>query len=80
MPELGLTLLVGQYAQRRYLGARAGATLTDTVRRFREFLPRHLPLPHPSPRNRIWLRRNPWFEGEVIPELRRRIALLVGTN
>lgn len=74
MPALRLILLVGHYAQRHYLGARAGATLTDTVRRFREFLPRHLPLPHPSPRNRIWLRRNPWFATELLPELRIRVA------
>lgn len=74
MPDVRLILLVGQHAQRHYLGVRAGATLTDTVRRFREFLPRHLPLPHPSPRNRIWLRRNPWFAAELLPELRRRVV------
>ena len=65
-----LTLLIGQYAQSYYLGDRVGRNLTETVRRFREFLPEYFPLPHPSPRNRPWLHRNPWFEKELIPELR----------
>ena len=54
-----------------------GATLTETVREIREHLPRFLPLPHPSPRNRIWLRRNPWFETEVMPELRTRVTRIL---
>lgn len=77
MKDVRLILLIGQYSQARYLGERAGATLTDTVRAYREFLPRHLPLPHPSPRNRIWLRRNPWFETEVIPDLRAHVARIL---
>lgn len=67
-----LTLLVGAYAQRRYLGTRA--SLTDTVRSWRDHLPDILPLPHPSWRNTGWLRKNPWFEADLLPVLRTRVA------
>lgn len=68
-----LTLVIGQYARRWHLpGARGN--LTETVRDWRCYGPGLLPLPHPSPRNNLWLRRNPWFEEEVVPELRRRVA------
>ncbi len=77
MKHVQLIILIGQYSQARYLGTNAGATLTETVRRGAEYLPRFLPLPHPSPRNRIWLRRNPWFETEVIPTLRTRVAQIL---
>ena len=73
MTNIRLTLLIGQYSQRHYLGDRSKATLTETVKEFRDHLPAFLPMPHPSPRNRLWLRRNPWFEEEVVPELRRRV-------
>jgi len=73
LPGIGLTLLVGLYAQNFYLGGRRKATLTDTVRAFREYLPEYFPLPHPSWRNQAWLRKNPWFESVVIPALRRRV-------
>jgi len=73
LPNLKLTLLVGAYAQRCYLGKRTGKTLGETVSRWREFGPTMLPLPHPSPRNRLWLRRNPWFEDEIVPALRVRV-------
>ena len=72
--EVPLVLLIGQYAQARYLGARRKPTLALTVQSAAEYGPRYLPLPHPSPRNGIWLRRNPWFETDVLPELRRRVA------
>lgn len=72
LPALRLTLLIGQYAQRYYLPDR-GATLGDTVQRWRDWLPRFFPLPHPSPRNRLWLRRRPWFEQEVVPALRTEV-------
>ena len=75
MPSLRLTLLIGSYAQRHYLGAQAKSTLTETVRAFREYPPNLLPLAHPSPLNFRWQARNPWFESEVLPELRRRILL-----
>jgi uracil-DNA glycosylase len=77
MPRIELVLLVGQYAQAFYLGARRKATLAATVRAHEEYEPRFLPLPHPSPRNKLWLRRNAWFEGEVVPHLRRRVAPLL---
>ena len=77
MRDVHLIILIGQYSQARYLGDKAGATLTETVRGWRDHLPRFLPLPHPSPRNRIWLRRNPWFETDVIPDLRTRVARIL---
>ena len=73
LPRLSLTLLVGSYAQKHYLGERRKPTLGETVRAFREYLPEFLPLPHPSWRNKAWLARNPWFEKDVIPALRRRV-------
>lgn len=76
MPRIELVLLVGQYAQHHYLDC-AGQSLTDTVRAWSRYGPRYLPLPHPSPRNQLWLKRNPWFEREVVPELRRQVAALL---
>ena len=73
MQAVKLTLLVGQYAQKYYLGNTKKRTLTATVRNFRDYLPTYLPLPHPSPRNNIWLSKNPWFEKEVLPELREQV-------
>ncbi len=72
LPDICLTLLVGSYAQAYYLPGRK-RTMTETVRAFREYLPEFFPLPHPSWRNLLWRRKNPWFESEVLPELRRRI-------
>ncbi|PSJ44048.1 uracil-DNA glycosylase [Zobellella endophytica] len=77
LPHIELTLLIGQYAQRYYLGKRY-RTLTDTVRHWREFAPGRLPLPHPSPRNRRWLANNPWFEREELPALRARVHQVLG--
>ncbi|MBX9965659.1 MAG: uracil-DNA glycosylase family protein [Burkholderiales bacterium] len=68
-----LTLLVGSYAQAFHLAARRKAAMTETVRAFRAYLPRFLPLPHPSWRNTGWLKRNPWFEEDLLPELRRLV-------
>jgi uracil-DNA glycosylase len=80
LPAVRLTLLVGSYAQAYYLGARRKKTLAETVRARDEYLPEFFPLPHPSPRNRLWLRRNAWFEREVLPQLERRVtACLRGT-
>lgn len=72
MPEIKLTLLIGQYAQRHYLDDNY-KTLAERVKNWQDFLPDYLPIPHPSPRNQLWLKRNPWFEDEVIPALRKRI-------
>ena len=77
MPAVELTLLVGGYAQAHYLGSRRGRTLTETVARWRDFLPEYLPTPHPSWRTRGWVARNPWFEAELLPDLRARVAALV---
>ena len=77
LPDIELTLLVGRYAQAHYLGARAGATLRDTVAAWRDHMPEYLPLPHPSWRTRGWVRRNPWFEAEVIPALRATVHCLL---
>ena len=73
MPQLELILLVGSYAQHYYLERRS-ETLAERVRRWGDFAPLYFPLPHPSPRNTLWLRRNPWFEQEVVPALRERLA------
>ena len=73
LPDLRLTLLVGGYAQAYYLDRSRKRTLGETVRAFREYLPEFFPLPHPSWRNRGWLKNNPWFAAEVIPALRRRV-------
>ncbi|WP_034260017.1 uracil-DNA glycosylase family protein [Altibacter lentus] len=77
LPNLQLTLLVGMYAQRYYLKAKAASTLTETVKNYKEYLPHYLPLPHPSPRNRFWLSKNPWFNETVLPELKRRIREII---
>ncbi len=77
MQEAELVLLVGQYAQKYYLQENAKKTLTETVSNYKNYLPKYFPLPHPSPRNRFWLSKNPWFEKEVIPELQDRIAALL---
>ena len=71
-----LTLLVGRHAQDFYLGKRPRQSLAETVRAFRHYLPEYFPLPHPSWRNSAWLKRNPWFETDVIPALRRRVKAL----
>lgn len=75
MPQIRLTLLVGQYAQKWTLRTRD--SLTDTVRRWREFGEAAMPLPHPSWRNTGWLKKNPWFEAEALPTLRARVAALL---
>lgn len=67
MPQVRLTLLVGTYAQKDALGP---GRMLDRVRNYREYLPRHFPLPHPSWRSTIWMRQNPWFAAEVLPALR----------
>jgi uracil-DNA glycosylase len=77
LPKVELTLLIGIYAQRFYLGARRKASVGETVAAWREYLPELLPLPHPSWRNTGWLKRNPWFEREVVPDLRRRVKRLL---
>lgn len=76
LPNLELVLLVGQYSQRWHLEKHGKENLTETVRAWRSYLPQMLPLPHPSWRNTGWLKKHPWFEEELLPELRKRIAYL----
>ncbi|PLX33820.1 MAG: uracil-DNA glycosylase [Hyphomicrobiales bacterium] len=83
LPELELIVAVGLYAQKWHLGRRARASLTETVRSWRDYAapasgPQILPLPHPSWRNNGWLKRNPWFESELLPVLKARIRELTG--
>ncbi len=78
LPNIRLTLLIGHYSQAYYLGERRRAALATTVAAWRELGQEFLPLPHPSPRNLNWFRRHPWFEAEVVPELRRRVREVLG--
>ncbi|EKA7355341.1 uracil-DNA glycosylase family protein [Vibrio vulnificus] len=72
LPNIELTLLIGQYAQNRYLSNKP-KTVTETVQNWQAWLPDYLPLPHPSPRNTLWLRKNPWFEEQTVPYLRQQV-------
>jgi uracil-DNA glycosylase len=81
LSQVRLTLAIGQYAQASLLGMQRGVNLTDHVRAWRTHLANGLlPLPHPSPRNQAWLKRNSWFEAELLPELRRLVAKLLATS
>lgn len=77
MTEVKLTILIGQYAQSYYLGNDCKSTLTETVKNYKEYLPRYLPLPHPSPRNNIWQTKNDWFQENVIPILQEKILTYI---
>jgi len=77
LPAKRLTLLVGTYAQHAYLKSSKGTTLTETVRTFHAYGPDFLPLPHPAWRSVIWMRRNPWFEQDVLPALRSSVQALL---
>ncbi|HEU4666000.1 MAG TPA: uracil-DNA glycosylase family protein [Dokdonella sp.] len=77
LPAIRLTVLVGQFAQRRMLGSARKASLTDTVRAWHAYGPGIVPLPHPSPRNQPWFKQHAWFDAEVLPELRARVRSLV---
>jgi len=75
-----LTLVVGRFAQHYYLPQSKRSTLTDTIRCWRSFRPEIIPLPHPSPRNTLWLRRNPWFAEEVLPSLRQSVEEILSKS
>ncbi len=75
--NIELVVLIGMYAQNYYLKNQAKRTLTETVDNFQEYLPKHFVLPHPSPRNRFWLTKNPWFEKEVLPVLKNKIREII---
>lgn len=76
-PNIELHILVGSYAQRYYLKQKSSVKLTDTVKHYKDYLPEFFPLVHPSPRNNIWQRKNPWFEEEVIPDLQKRVKAIL---
>lgn len=77
MPNLDLIILIGQYAQNHYLGDTMKKNLTETVNNYNIYLPKYFVLPHPSPRNRFWLQKNPWFGKQVLPELQKRVNALI---
>ena len=72
LPNIELTLLIGNYAQQAYLSDKP-KTLTETVRQWQQWWPEKIALPHPSPRNQFWLKKNPWFGDSVIPALRQQV-------
>jgi uracil-DNA glycosylase len=74
LPLIELTLLIGQHAQRHFLGSRRKSSLAETTGAWAEYGPAFIPLPHPSPRNTPWLKRNSGFESQLLPELRKRIT------
>lgn len=76
MPVDRLDIIIGAYAQMRYITDRP-STLTETVAKWREYLPDRIVLPHPSPRNRHWLTKNPWFEDEALPEVKNRVQAVI---
>ncbi|WP_038178787.1 uracil-DNA glycosylase family protein [Vibrio rhizosphaerae] len=76
LPNIALTLLIGQYAQNYYLSNKP-KTLTETVRNWSHWLPDMVPLPHPSPRNTLWLKKHPWFENDVVPFIREQVHTLL---
>ena len=76
LPHVELTLLIGLYAQRHFLGRQRKASLTETVKAWREFAPSRFPLPHPSARNTPWFQRNAWFEQDLLPVLKQRVGAL----
>lgn len=77
LPAVKLTLLIGQYAVDWHLNTTPKTSLTRTVQDWKQYWPTRLPLPHPSPRNNIWLKKNPWFETEILPSLQRRVRQLL---
>jgi uracil-DNA glycosylase len=78
LPRVELTLVIGAFAQRWHLPGDAHRSITEIVGSWRDYWPRVLPMPHPSPRNARWLARNPFFEREVIPELQARVRGILG--
>nr|WP_204602376.1 uracil-DNA glycosylase family protein [Paremcibacter congregatus] len=79
LPRIALTLIIGQYAMDWHLGKTAHKTVTEKVRHGRTFGADKIVLPHPSPRNNIWLKKNPWFESDVLPDLKSRVRQILDT-
>jgi uracil-DNA glycosylase len=78
LPNIKLTIVVGQYAQAWHLGGKSKGSLTETVQAWSTYWPSAIPMPHPSPRNNIWLKKNPWFGQEVLPELQKKVKSILG--
>ena len=76
LPKLQLTIVIGLYAHAYHLPS-AKQSVTDAVRAWKTYWPQQIPLPHPSPRNQMWVKKNPWFTREVLPALKKRVATLV---
>jgi uracil-DNA glycosylase len=79
MPNIELTLLIGKYAQDYYISKNAKKNLTETVKNYAAYLPKYIPLPHPSPRNNIWIKKNEWFKIEVLPLLRYKVTNILNS-
>ena len=79
MPNVKMIILIGMYAQNYYLKDKAKRTLTETVDNYPAYLPKYFVMPHPSPRNRFWLTKNPWFEKNVIPVLQQKVNEIILT-
>jgi uracil-DNA glycosylase len=77
MPNIQLTLLIGKYAQDYYLKEKAQVNLTETVRNYQQYAPNYIPLPHPSPRNKIWMKKNDWFETAIVPILQSTVQQII---
>jgi len=75
--KIELKILIGQYSQKYYLAEKAMKNLTENVKSYKKYLPEFFPLPHPSPRNRLWLKRNPWFEEELLPVLKKKVKMVL---
>ena len=77
MENVEITILLGAYSNKVYLGDKMKSNLTNTVKSFREYLPEYLPLIHPSPRNQIWISKNPWFKADLLPEVQNIIKSIL---
>ncbi len=77
MPKIELVILIGGYAQKYYLKQTAKKTLTETVGDYKSYLPKYFPIPHPSPTNRFWRAKNPWFETLIVPELQQKVLSIL---
>lgn len=77
LPQVKLIILIGSYAQNYYLKGKQYKNLTETVHNFRNYLPKFFPIVHPSPLNTYWLKKNPWFEKEIVLELQKRVAKIL---
>ena len=80
LPDIQLTILIGNYAQKYYLHQKSSVKLTDTVAHYKKYLPDYFPLVHPSPRNQIWMSKHPWFEAQVVPDLKRIIQQIIQSS